>query len=256
MVDRGDPQAEDRGPPVSAEFDAFEGSYLDDVDEAVGFSGKPGSFYIRRKADLLIELASRHFGDPGSVSMLDVGCGTGQTDGFLAGRVGSLSGVDVSRTSLDRAREKNRDVRYEAFEEGSPIPFDDGTFDVAFAICVMHHVPAVAQAGFLAEMRRVTQPGGIVAIFEHNPWNPGTRKAVRDCAFDEHVTLIRQRRIEGMLTDAGLDPVEARQIIFLPTAAPAWLRIERRIGWLPLGAQYLVAARRGAQLPGPSATSS
>ena len=28
-------------------------------------------------------------------------------------------------------------------------------------------------------MSRVTRPGGIVAIFEHNPWNPLTRKAVR-----------------------------------------------------------------------------
>ena len=231
---------------MSAEFDAYDDSYLDDLDKSVGFSGKSGSFFIERKADLLVELATRHLGDPRSLSVLDVGCGTGQTDGFLTGRVGELSGVDVSRASLARARERNTGVRYEGYDEGSPIPFDDGGFDISFAICVLHHVPATAHPAFLAEMKRVTRPGGIVAIFEHNPWNPGTRKAVHDCVFDEGVTLIRQRRMMALLTDAGLEMAEARQIIFLPLAAPSWLRVERRIGWLPLGAQYMVAGRRVA----------
>lgn len=231
---------------MTAEFDAFEDTYVEDLDRAVSFGGKPGEFYTRRKADLLITLAARQLGDPGRLDLLDVGCGIGQTDRFLSGRTGSLTGTDVSPGSLDRARELNPGVRYVISGEDEPLPFADATFDLSFAICVMHHVPSGEWASFAEEMRRVTRPGGIVAIFEHNPWNPGTRKVLRDCVFDEDVTPIRERRMRSILRGAGLEPAESRQIIFLPTSAAWWLRVEDLLRRVPLGAQYYVAARRPA----------
>ena len=229
---------------MTPEFDAFSSSYVEDLDDAASFSGKSGEFFVRRKADLLVELATRQLGYPGGLDLLDVGCGIGLTDQFLTARVGSLTGVDLSPASLHRARELNPDAHYAESAHGEPLPFPERSFDLSFAICVMHHVPPADWGAFLAEMKRVIRPGGLVAIFEHNPWNPGTRKIVRDCAFDEDVDLIPQGRMKSLLAEAGLSPAESRQIIFVPTEAAWWHRFERRLARVPMGAQYYVAGRR------------
>ena len=104
-------------------------------------------------------------------------------------------------------------------------------------------MPEDGQDSFLAEMARVTRPGGIVAVFEHTPLNPVTRKVVRDCVFDENAVLLRACPLASRMRRAGLSVAEIRQILFLPVAAPAWLRLERRLlAKIPLGAQYFVAA--------------
>ena len=176
--------------------------------------------------------------------MLDVGCGPGETDAFLEGRFGSLSGVDLSGAMAERAASRNPWARYSSYEAGEPLPYEDESFDLSFAICVVHHVPPADRPGLLAEMRRVTRPGGLVALFEHNPLNPLTRKAVRDCPFDEDAVLLSRGEARRRLADAGLAEVEAPFIIFFPREGGLRDRVERRLGWLPLGAQYYVAGSR------------
>ena len=229
---------------MPADFDAFQDTYLESVDRAVGFSGQAATFFIRRKAELLLDLARRGLGDPAHLSVLDVGCGVGETDQLLESEVESLVGVDVSADSIERAAARNPRGQYVAVAEGGPLPFDDGKFDLTFAICVLHHVPTADHMRFLAEMRRVTAHGGLVAIFEHNPWNPLTRKAIRDCPFDEGVTLVSRPSLKAQLQGTGLTIAEARYIIFSPWALPALEWTEQRLAWLPLGAQHFVAGRR------------
>ena len=61
------------------------------------------------------------------------------------------------------------------------MPVPDASVDVVFAICVVHHVPPAHWGAFAAEMARVLRPGGVAAIFEHNPLNPVTRRVVSNC---------------------------------------------------------------------------
>ena len=176
--------------------------------------------------------------------MLDVGCGPGETDSFLEGAFGSLHGVDLSAPMIERAAERNPWAGYSSYGAGEPLPYAEGSFDLSFAICVFHHVPPAERPSLLREMRRVTRPGGVVAIFEHNPWNPLTRKAVRDCPFDEGVELISRSEARRLMHGALLEQVESPYIVFFPRTGVRRDRIERRLHWLPLGAQYYVAGRR------------
>jgi hypothetical protein len=96
-------------------------------------------------------------------------------------------------------------------------------------------------AAFAAEMKRVVRPGGLVAVFEHNPLNPLTRVSVSRCPFDEDVTLLRAGTTARLMTEAGLQPVERRFFYFLPVRDVATSRIERALRGVPLGAQYFVA---------------
>ena len=91
--------------------------------------------------------------------MLDVGCGVGSFHPLLRGMVSRLSGIDVSSASIAQACADNRDVDYRAFD-GRSFPYGDAGFDLATAICVLHHVAPAAWDYFITEMRRVVRPGG------------------------------------------------------------------------------------------------
>ncbi len=227
------------------DFNEYASSYREDLERSIAFSGATADLFISLKADLLVDLVARQLGDPARLSVLDVGCGVGETHRFLEGRLGALHGVDIASESVDKARERHPWAGYRTCKPGEPLPYEDGEFDLAFAICVVHHVPPEERAAFFSEMQRTVRPGGVVAIFEHNPFNPLTRKAVNSCAFDEDAVLVTRRRTRGLLRDAGLERVEAPYIVFFPREGERLRAIERRLGWLPLGAQYYVAARKG-----------
>jgi SAM-dependent methyltransferase len=225
------------------QFDEYADTYADDVQRAIAFGGQELEFYTRRKVDHLLDVTRRLVGNPQQCSMLDVGCGIGQTDALLAPHVGALHGVDVATESIEHARRTNATVTYRSYD-GVTLPYADASVDVAFAICVAHHVEPPARPAFVSELRRVVRPAGLVVLFEHNPYNPLTRRVVRNCPFDEGVVLLSRRTSHGLLVAGGLTPVEARYIIFTPVDNRAITRCENRLGWLPLGAQHYVAARR------------
>jgi SAM-dependent methyltransferase len=224
------------------DFDRHADTYRDDVENAIAWSGKDVDYFAEGKANLLVDLAQRRLGNPATLRALDVGCGVGVTDRFLTDHFGELHGVDIASDAVEKARETNPRVHYESYDGGA-LPFRDDTVDIAFTICVIHHVPPADWSVFASEMRRVVRPGGLVAVFEHNPLNPLTRVSVSRCPFDEDVTLLRAGTAARLLDEAGLHPVERRFFYFLPVRDVAASRFERALRRVPLGAQYFVAAQ-------------
>lgn len=96
--------------------------------------------------------------------VLECGCGTGLILERIAGFARRAAGIDLSPGMLARARERGLDVR-----EGSvtDLPFEDASFDVTCSFKVLAHVPDLGRA--LAEMARVTRPGGFVLAELYNP---------------------------------------------------------------------------------------
>jgi SAM-dependent methyltransferase len=94
--------------------------------------------------------------------VLDVGCGTGALTKPLAELVGPdhVAGADPSEPFVEacRANVPGADVRVGPAEA---LPFEDDTFDCSLAQLVFHFV--ADQAAGVAEMARVTRPGGRVA---------------------------------------------------------------------------------------------
>jgi SAM-dependent methyltransferase len=95
-------------------------------------------------------------------SVLDVGAGTGAGTRKLVELVGpaAVAAVDPSEPFVEslRARFPGVDARLGSAES---LPFDDGAFDAALAQLVVNFMQD-PEAG-VAEMRRVTRPGGVVA---------------------------------------------------------------------------------------------
>jgi ubiquinone/menaquinone biosynthesis C-methylase UbiE len=93
---------------------------------------------------------------------LDVGCGSGALLRALAAIVGeeNVVGVDPSEPFLEAARAKVPGARV-VVGSAEALPFADGEFDAALAQLVINFLDDPA-AG-VAEMARVTRPGGIAA---------------------------------------------------------------------------------------------
>ena len=228
---------------MSSQFDAYKDSYRDAVQDSISFSGLEVEFFAERKVSHLLHLARARLGPPSSLRVVDVGCGVGLSDGLLAPAVGELHGVDRARGALETAARANPRVQYHHFD-GERLPFGDGALDLAFAINVLHHVPPQDRSRLVSEMARIVRRGGLVAIYEHNPLNPLTRLAVHRCAFDADAVLLGRGELARLARGAGLDLVMQPYIVFFPWRARPFAMIERALGWLPLGAQHCVAARK------------
>jgi SAM-dependent methyltransferase len=225
------------------EFDAYGDRYREAVQKSIAFARTDMDFFTRAKARALLELTAKVVGDPGKFSFLDVGCGPGETDRFLEGRVGRLTGVDISSEMIEVASGRNPWAHYEAVRAAQPFPHADRSFDVSFAVCVLHHIPPRDRPALVREMARVTRPGGLVAIFEHNPWNPLTRRAVAGCEFDQDAVLLTRREAQRLLRGSARAGAEGRYILFFTRDSAPLRWIERRLRQVPLGAQYVAWAR-------------
>ncbi|HUR84523.1 MAG TPA: class I SAM-dependent methyltransferase [Solirubrobacteraceae bacterium] len=94
--------------------------------------------------------------------VLDVGCGPGALTAELVALLGAdaVAAVDPSEPFAAACRDRHRDVDVEVAAAES-LPFEDGSFDRALSQLVVNFM-SDARAG-VAEMRRVTRPGGAVA---------------------------------------------------------------------------------------------
>ncbi|RVC56327.1 MAG: class I SAM-dependent methyltransferase [Mesorhizobium sp.] len=228
---------------MSEHFDSYNTSYRDVVEGSIRFSGLQHDFFLAAKADLLRRLVvERHLRAGGAeVRALDVGCGIGALHPYLEGAFDRLEGCDVSRDSLARAARDNPHVGYSACTHGS-LPYESGAFDLAFASCVVHHVPPTSWLNFFREMKRVLRRGGVACIIEHNPYNPLTRMAVLRCPFDKDAVLLGTRKAASLFREAHFRNIRSEHFLLLPSARPFARKVERALAALPLGAQYACVA--------------
>ena len=103
------------------------------------------------------------------MDVLDVGCGPASITADLAECVapGRVVALDAAAGALDAARatlsERGLSEQVElACGDVMALPFEDGSFDIVHAHQVLQHL--TDPVGALAEMRRLTRPGGIVAV--------------------------------------------------------------------------------------------
>ena len=103
------------------------------------------------------------------MNLLDVGCGPASITADLAEHVapGRVVALDAAADALEAARatlsERGLSEQVElARGDVMALPFEDGSFDIVHAHQVLQHL--TDPVGALAEMRRLTRPGGIVAV--------------------------------------------------------------------------------------------
>lgn len=151
--------------------------------------------------------------------VLDVATGTGAQAFAFAKTAGEVIGVDLSEPMLRVARRKNR-LSNVTFRQGdaTKLPFDDGHFDAACISFALHEMPKSIQEKVVAEMARVTKPGGTVAIVDYGlPKNAAVRflayhieKLYEPAPYSDFVLS----DLPDLLKKSGVAPMEQRPALF------------------------------------------
>lgn len=161
--------------------------------------------------------------------ILDVGCGPGDDArmiGEIVGPTGSVVGVDASETMVATARQRleglDLPVEYRVMDAAS-LDFEGDTFDGSRADRVLQHVEDPERV--LAEMIRVTKPGGVVAISDTD-WGTIALDMSNRAMVRWMTTMISERIPNGwigrelprLFRSAGLQTIEVVPHVILDTA--------------------------------------
>ena len=136
--------------------------------------------YMGRWSRLLAPRFTAFAGVKDGQRILDVGTGTGALAGSFANN--EVVGVDPSAAFIEHAKKTAR-ARFEV-GDAQALKFADQSFDHAMSLLVINFVPDHAKA--LAEMRRVTRPGGVVSA---GVWDYGDGMESLRIFWDEVVAL-------------------------------------------------------------------
>jgi SAM-dependent methyltransferase len=149
--------------------------------------GESYELYMGRWSRLVVPLYATFAGVKDGNRILDVGTGTGPVALTLEATFprSKIVGVDPSAAFIAHATKHARSSRA-TFEVGDAqaLQFKDASFDHAMALLVMNFIPDPGKA--VAEMKRVTRPGGIVSACV---WDYGDKMASLRIFWDEAVAL-------------------------------------------------------------------
>lgn len=127
------------------------------------FAGRRGRVY-----DRIVVLSGARPGD----SILDVGSSSGYLTfrlAAVAGLSGLVTGVDPAEPAIAHARRHARPGLTFTVGVAQDLGFPDASFDVVTCTLAMHHIPARQRPAAVAEMYRVTRPGGHLLIADMAP---------------------------------------------------------------------------------------
>jgi ubiquinone/menaquinone biosynthesis C-methylase UbiE len=161
---------------------------------------------------------------PANLDWIDVGCGTGAFTQLVLDRSAPkrVSAIDPSAEQIAYARTTPAAKRVD-FQVGDAqaLPFGDTTFDAGTMALVVSFVPDPNKA--VAELRRVTQPGGTIGAYMWDFLNQGSPRhrlgeAIKRMGIEvQHMpgyAHSRMEAMEGFFKSAGLADVATRVIEF------------------------------------------
>lgn len=226
---------------IEAEFDLLADGYYEQHKENISVSGEVPEYFSEYKIkDLASSISKREAGE--KLSILDFGSGIGNSIPYFRKYFKDvhLTCADVSQKSLEISKEK-----YPGNEDYLKI---DSNFsqkilkkNIIFSACVFHHIPHEEHLFWLSELYRVASYDGMLVIYEHNPLNPLTVKAVNSCPLDVNARLLSAKKLKKFMEESGWKNIKIRYKIFFPAFLSFLRPIEPYLGWICFGAQYRIS---------------
>ncbi len=228
------------------EFDNFVEDYKTLHQKSVKLSGYDTSYFDEMKIKEVSDFLRKKNKQPKSI--LNFGCGIGKSEPYFRSYFpdAKILGIDVSTKSVTHAKGIHRELENVAFMpyDGQTLPTNE-KFDLIFAANVFHHIPFSEHDHCFTLIKNALSEKGSFFLFEHNPYNPLTLKAVKDCEFDADAVLLSPRYSQKKLSEIGFSSLTRHFILFIPFFLRFLQPIEKYLKFLPMGAQYFYYSEKG-----------
>lgn len=234
------------------EFDHYADGYSAGCESRLKrLIGSSARVYLEVKADHLLRTLARMqtSAENPRLRLLDFGCGAGDFLSVLRDRsvAWSMEGCDVSSGMLRTARERHPELSPEVpLWNCAEVPLPASTYDLITVVCVLHHVPRQSLRDTLRQLWDALSPGGLLCVYEHNPWNPVTRFMVARAPIDQNAVLISGATLSSHTGAVAAAKPELSNLLFFPPRFRFARRVEAALERIPLGGQYLMMARKSA----------
>lgn len=228
--------------PPTTQFDHYADDYDAALNQGLSATGEEKDYFARGRIEWLSRKLRELNEKPRKV--MDYGCGDGSSVPSLLQFLSPerVIGVDTSSRSLDVARRScdSERSKFSLISEYRP----DGALDLVYCNGVFHHIPVADRAKAARFIWQSLRPGGLFALWENNPWNPGTRYVMSRIPFDRDAITLTPPESAALLRGAGFEVICTDFLFFFPRQLNFLRRIEPLLCKVPLGGQYLVLARK------------
>jgi 2-polyprenyl-3-methyl-5-hydroxy-6-metoxy-1,4-benzoquinol methylase len=228
------------------EFDEYASDYFKSLGHPIRGLIKDTYYFIHTKANIINNVVSTHFKDCDYVNIIDVGAGIGLFEKFIHDEKIHIFGIDVSFKMLQVAIAiGNIDTKCYCQADAEQLPLPDNSADIIFSSCVLHHISDEKIENVIKDLKRVCRPGGMIFIFEHNPYNLLTQLVVKTTRLDRKARLIPSKKLLTMANHLGLTKIKIEYILYGSLGFDKF--ISSRLSFLtglPFGGQYYIVFQK------------
>jgi len=232
------------------EFDRYATDYDQMLAEGLAISGEDKDYFAQGRIDWLKACVDQLGVAPEFI--MDFGCGTGGSVRLLLERfrAQSVLGVDPSIRLVERARRQYGAANrlFKQIDEYSPRE----EVDLVYCNGVFHHIQLADRAKAAEYVWRALKPGGYWAFWENNPWNPGTRYVMSRIPFDRDAITLTASDASVLLQSSGFHILRTDYLFVFPKSLRVLRWMEPHLTRFPVGAQYLVLARKSGKFREPA----
>ena len=231
------------------EFDSYARSYEMLHNKNLAPLGAESAEFLADKLAWCALFATKRFESPNRTkTFLDYGCGTGRVGQEFYryfDKSWNYVGVDPSSACINAAEQDYFAKSRELFKVPLFLTLESwnqnmAPCDLILAACVFHHISPDQRPFILGQLWKVLKPKGAIIIWEHNPWNPITRRVVKDCPFDRDACLFSASEMNRLWQKTiSTGRTGFRFVTFFPGILRKLKPTERVLGWLPLGGQWV-----------------
>jgi SAM-dependent methyltransferase len=222
-------------------FDGFVDEYEEACARGVQLSGENRAYFATERVRLTAASCSTRLAVQ---RIVDFGCGLGHSTPHLLAAFpdASVVGVDTSARTIDSARQRYGSQRSEFTADAGAV--SSHSVQLVYSNGTFHHIEPQDRLQQMKTIWNYLESGGLFALWENNPWNPGTRMVMSRIPFDRDAKPLSFVESRRLLKQGGFDVVATSFHFYFPSALKALRRFEPFLEGLPLGAQYCVLAQR------------
>ena len=141
--------------------------------------------------------------------VIDLGCGQGEMATRLAAAGFHMTGLDPSSAALEAARERSREIEY-FLGSAEAAPFKNGSFDAAYFLNALHHVPPQHMRKAVLSALDLVHPDGIVVVIE--PMATGSFfRAMRPVEDETEIRTQAAHVIDQLIADGEVRLLDLRR---------------------------------------------